>query len=87
MFIHGEAERHHDRTNDDTSYDNIMCFTETFFKPHQHIGAGNKEYSEVFRLDHVATSTQDLSNGGIKLGAHYHCTLIASTSHIQLYLK
>lgn len=48
----------------------IMCFTETFLKPHQHITdvlLPSKEQSEVFRLDHVATSTEDLGNGGIMI--------------------
>ena len=48
----------------------IMCFTETFLKPHQHVGSDillNTEDSEVFRLDRVTTSSQDLSNGGIMI--------------------
>ena len=56
--------------NEPMSHANIMCFTETFFKPHQHIGGDllpNEEDSEIFRLDRVATSSQDLSNGGIMI--------------------
>ena len=48
----------------------IMCFTETFLKPHQHVGGHlflNMEDFEVFRFDHVATSSQSLSNGGIMI--------------------
>ena len=47
-----------------------MCFTETFLKPHQHISGDlllNKECTQVFRLDRVTTSGQDLSNGGIMI--------------------
>ena len=49
------------------SHVSIMCFTETFLKPYQHIGGDlllNTEVSEVFRLDRVA---QDLSHGGIMI--------------------
>ena len=48
----------------------IMCFTETFLKPHQHVGGDlflNMDGFEVFRFDHVATSSQSLSNGGIMI--------------------
>ena len=49
---------------------NVMCFTETFLKPHQQID-GNlllaKESCQFFRLDRITTSTQDLSNGGIMI--------------------
>ena len=48
----------------------VMCFTETFLKPHQHITDDlflNTDAYEVFRLDRVTTSSQDLSNGGIMI--------------------
>ena len=48
----------------------IMCFTETFLKPHQDVSGHlmlNKECTQVFKLDRVTTSSQDLSNGGIMI--------------------
>ena len=52
------------------SHADIMCFTETFLRPQQCIEDNfllNTETSEMFRLDRIATSSQDLSNGGIMI--------------------
>ena len=46
----------------------IMCFTETFLKPHQHVGTDlllNGERSQVYRADRTRTDAQNLSNGGV----------------------
>ena len=51
------------------SHVDIMCFTETFLRPDQHVGDifPNMEGSKVFKLDRVATSSRDLSNDGIMI--------------------
>ena len=44
----------------------VMCFTETFLKPHQQVGSDlllNGEPSQVYR----ATDAQNLSNGGVMI--------------------
>ena len=49
---------------------NIMCFTETFLRPHQHIGHDSLPVQEeclVFRLDRLQTSIEDLAKGGIMI--------------------
>ena len=48
----------------------VMCFTETFLKPHQHVGGDlllNGEPSQVYRPDRTSTDAQNLSNGGIMI--------------------
>ena len=47
----------------------IMCFTETFLKPHQNVSGPvlNGESSVVYRFDRPTTNTQDLSNGGVMI--------------------
>lgn len=47
----------------------IMCFSETFLKPHQDVNTLqlNDESSALYRCDRAATSTQDLTNGGVMI--------------------
>ena len=47
----------------------IMCFTESFLKPHQHVNSLtlNGESSILYRYDRVTTSSQNLSNGGVMI--------------------
>jgi DNA replication protein DnaC len=66
------------------SHVDIMCFTETFLKPHHHIRGDlllNPAVYEVFRLDRVTTSNQDLSNGGIMIACA--TSLLPETTNIS----
>ena len=49
---------------------NIMCFTETFLQPGQHLESSHLPMINectVFRQDRVQTSTEDLAKGGIMI--------------------
>ena len=49
---------------------NIMCFTETFLQPGQHLESSHLPVTEectVFRQDRIQTSTEDLAKGGIMI--------------------
>ena len=49
---------------------NIMCFTETFLKPHDHIELDCLPMlgqCSLFRLDRVEACTEDLSKGGVMI--------------------
>ena len=50
---------------------NIMCFTETFRRPHQHIEHNYlpmQDKCQVFRLDRLQISNEDLAKCGITQG-------------------
>ena len=47
---------------------NIMCFTETFLKPHQHIERKHlplQNDCQLFRFDRIQTTSEDLIKGGV----------------------
>ena len=49
---------------------NILCFTETFLRHHQHLEQSylpTQNESEVFRLDRLQTNSEDLTKGGIMI--------------------
>jgi ATP-dependent DNA helicase PIF1 len=49
---------------------NIMCFTETFLRPHQHVDHSHiplQKESVVFMLDRLQASNEDLMKGGIMI--------------------
>ena len=49
---------------------NIMCFTETFLQPGQHLESSHLPMTDectVFRQDRIQTSTEDLAKGGIMI--------------------
>ena len=59
-----------DITGDESiAHADIMCFTESFLKPHQNVSSLtlNGESSVLYRCDRVTTSSQDLSNGGVMI--------------------
>ena len=49
---------------------NIMCFTETFLQPGQHLESSHLPMTDqctVFRQDRIQTGTEDLAKGGIMI--------------------
>ena len=61
----------------------VMCFTETFLKPHQHVGTDlllNGERSQVYRADRTRTDAQNLSNGGVMIT----CTTSLLPQNLQI---
>ena len=69
----------------------IMCFTKTYLKPHQCTRDDlflNADVSEVFRLDRVNTSSQDLSNGGVMIACATpllpECTKISHPALLEI---
>ena len=57
------------RGDESIAHTDIMCFTESHLKPHHVVSSPtlNGESSVLYRCDRVATSTQDLSNGGVMI--------------------
>ena len=57
------------RGDESIAHTDIMCFTESHLKPHHIVSSPtlNGESSVLYRCDRVATSTQDLSNGGVMI--------------------
>ena len=59
-----------DIIDESTKKANIMCFTETFLRPHQdieHSYIPNQDDYQVFRMDHLQMSSEDLARGGVMI--------------------
>ena len=70
LNVHSYLAKQEDLIRDEAMRQAIVCFTETFLRPHQHIEQDYLPMQDeclVFRLDRQQTSTEDLSKGGVMI--------------------
>lgn len=83
LNVHSYLSKLDDITRDECiANTDIMCFTETFLKPHQRINSltVNSASFTLYRCDRVSTTTQDLSNGGVMIA----CSSSLCSQHIDI---
>ena len=68
LNVHSFLAKHEDIRDQAMRHVDVMCFTETFLQPGQHLESSHMPMTgecTVFRQDRVQTSTEDLAKGGI----------------------